>query len=96
MTAATQLRGNVSPLTPPPRLVTAVDDDEAEIQLPPLPPPPGEQVTILAFFRQIKQIESISHTFVLNIRLFFKLWIQISCKTEGVTRLLFNLHVPVK
>ena len=54
MTAATQLRGNVSPLTPPPRLVTAVDDDEAEIQLPPLPPPPGEQVTILAFFRLIK------------------------------------------
>jgi hypothetical protein len=50
MTAATQLRGNVSPLTPPPRLVTAVDDDEAEIQLPPLPPPPGEQVTILSFY----------------------------------------------
>ncbi len=43
----TQLRDNVSPLTPPLRMarVTPVDNT-SEIELPPLPPPPGDQVVI--------------------------------------------------
>ena len=38
MTAATQLRGDVSPLTPPPRKAP----NNIDIELPPPPPPPGD------------------------------------------------------
>ena len=51
MTAATQLRGDVSPLTPPMRKVSLEgQENEEEIQLPPPPPPPGEQVKMIFFF----------------------------------------------
>ncbi len=43
----TQLRGNVSPLTPPLRMAAPTPvENTAEIELPPLPPTPGDQVMI--------------------------------------------------
>ena len=42
-----QLRGNVSPLTPPLKMATmTLGENTSEIELPPPPPPPGDQVMI--------------------------------------------------
>ena len=58
----TQLRGNVSPLTPPLRMApTTPVDNTAEIELPPLPPPPGDQVVISTIIYDTFTLKKLIH-----------------------------------